>query len=186
MPFSRDHRPADHFSSLHSAAPDTSYHISGEDDDYFDTKEDGDNTINDEDSNDFIDDLEYSSILYKTPTSFQHDNELSALENLPTRSAIASTFRGYCSELFDFGSCHRRDSGCTLDHTSSGQEKCITSFNLLAKRDLMQHGLLPPFSIATTPERSGLFKPSFPTSRQDSRIPKPYTSNQSMRPIKNK
>ena len=185
MPFSRDHRPLDHFSAIHSAAPDSSYRTSCEDDNYFDYNEDGDNTIYDEDNNDFTDDLEYSSI-YKTPTNFQHDNELSALENLSPRSAIASTFRGYCSELFVFGSCHRRDSGCTLDHTSSGQEKCIHSFNLLAKRDLTQHGQLPAFSNATTPERSGPFKPSFPTSRQDSRIPKPYVSNQGMRSLKNK
>jgi hypothetical protein len=185
MPFSRDHRPLDHFSAIHSAAPDSSYRTSCEDDNYFDSNEDGDNTIYDEDNNDFTDDLEYSSI-YKTPTNFQHENELSALENISSRSAIASTFRGYCSELFVFGSCHRRDSGCTLDHTSSGQEKCIHSFNLLAKRDLTQHGQLPAFSNATTPERSGSFKPSFPTSRQDSRIPKPYASNQGMRSLKNK
>jgi hypothetical protein len=185
MPFSRDHRPLDHFSAIHSAAPDSSYRTSCEDDNYFDSNEDGDNTIYDEDNNDFTDDLEYSSI-YKTPTNFQHENELSALENISSRSAIASTFRGYCSELFVFGSCHRRDSGCTLDHTSSGQEKCIHSFNLLAKRDLTQHGQLPAFSNATTPERSGPFKPSFPTSRQDSRIPKSYVSNQGMRSLKNK
>ena len=89
MPFSRDHRPLDHFSAIHSAAPDSSYRTSCEDDNYFDSNEDGDITIYDEDNNDFTDDLEYSSI-YKTPTSFQHDNELSALENLSSRSAIAS------------------------------------------------------------------------------------------------
>ena len=130
MPFLRDHCPLDHFSDIHSAAPDSSYRTSCEDDNYFDSNEDGDNTIYDEDN--ITDGLEYSSI-YKTPTNFQHDNKLSALENLSSRSANSSAFRGYCSELFVFG-C--RDSGCTLDHTSSVQEKCIHSFNLLAKRDL--------------------------------------------------
>jgi hypothetical protein len=54
------------------------------------------------------------------------------------RNAILATFRGYCSELFVFGKYSK--SGCTLDHTASGQERCIQSFALLTKRELIQHG----------------------------------------------
>ena len=63
-----------------------------------------------------------------------------------SRSAVSATFRGYCSELFVYGKCARQHSGCTFDHTSSGQERCIQSFSLLTRRELQQHGQLDPWS----------------------------------------
>ena len=60
-----------------------------------------------------------------------------------TRSAIFSTYRGYCSELFVFGSCSKLQSGCKFDHSPAGLERCITSFTLLGKRELLQHNALP-------------------------------------------
>ena len=59
------------------------------------------------------------------------------------RSAVFSTYRGYCSELFVFGSCSKLQSGCKFDHSPAGLERCITSFTLLGKRELLQHSALP-------------------------------------------
>ena len=56
-------------------------------------------------------------------------------------AAIAATFRGYCSELFVLGKC--TTSNCTNDHSTASQERCIQSFNHLARRDLLAHGNLP-------------------------------------------
>ena len=66
------------------------------------------------------------------------------------RSAVASTYRGYCSELFVFGACSKLQSGCTFDHSSAGLERCITSFTLLGKRELLQHSALPPLPPRST------------------------------------
>ena len=57
-----------------------------------------------------------------------------------SRSAVSATFRGFCSEAFVYGRCTRQSSGCTFDHSTAGQERCIQSFTLLAKRELQQHG----------------------------------------------
>ena len=67
------------------------------------------------------------------------------------RSAIFSTYRGYCSELFVFGSCRKLQSGCKFDHSAATLELCIKSFTLLSKRDLLQHGSLPPPPLRHTP-----------------------------------
>ena len=67
------------------------------------------------------------------------------------RSAIFSTYRGYCSELFVFGSCSKLQSGCKFDHSAATLELCIKSFTLLSKRDLLQHGSLPPPPLRHTP-----------------------------------
>jgi hypothetical protein len=77
------------------------------------------------------------------------------------RSAISMTFRGFCSELFVFGKCSRRDSGCSFDHSPAGQERCIQSFSLLSKRDLALHGQLPVVS-SIKPD----VKPGFQLNRQ--------------------
>jgi hypothetical protein len=75
------------------------------------------------------------------------DDTYAAMTDAPSaRNAIAATYRGYCSELFVFGACHRRDSGCPLDHSAAGQERCIQSFTLLAKRELTSHSKLPPWA----------------------------------------
>ena len=63
-----------------------------------------------------------------------------------SRSAVSATFRGYCSEAFVYGKCMRQNSGCTFDHSAAGQERCIQSFTLLAKRELQQHGQLEQWS----------------------------------------
>ena len=63
-----------------------------------------------------------------------------------SRAAVSATFRGYCSEAFVYGKCSRQHSGCTFDHSASGQERCIQSFSLLSKRELQPHGLLEPWS----------------------------------------
>jgi hypothetical protein len=63
-----------------------------------------------------------------------------------SRAAVSATFRGYCSEAFVYGKCTRQNSGCTFDHSAAGQERCIQSFTLLAKRELQQHGQLEPWS----------------------------------------
>ena len=66
------------------------------------------------------------------------------------RSAIFSTYRGYCSELFVFGSCSKLQSGCKFDHSAATLELCIKSFTLLSKRDLHQHGSLPTAPLRHT------------------------------------
>ena len=63
-----------------------------------------------------------------------------------TRQAIASTYQGYCSELFVFGTCPRKQNGCPFDHSAPALERCIRSFTLLSKRELIQHGQLPSWS----------------------------------------
>ena len=63
-----------------------------------------------------------------------------------SRAAVSATFRGFCSEAFVYGKCTRHNSGCTFDHSAAGQERCIQSFTLLAKRELQQHGQLEPWS----------------------------------------
>ena len=83
------------------------------------------------------------------------------------RSAILFTFRGYCSELFVFGKCSKSDSSCTFDHSTAGQEKCIQSFSLLSKRELLAHGQLP-LPIVHNNDAT-IRKPLY----NQSRIPKP-------------
>ena len=76
------------------------------------------------------------------------DLALSALKDDTSgpRTSIPATFRGYCSELFVLGKCYRQHSGCGFDHSAAGQERCIQSFALLTKRELLQHAKLPPWS----------------------------------------
>jgi hypothetical protein len=105
--------------------------------------------------------------------NIQHDSLMAIQDNPTTRSAVACAFRGYCSDLFVFGKCSRRDTNCPLDHSAAGQEKCIQSFLLLAKRELGQHGQLPAYVTTPKPERTSSFsKPSFLSTRPDSRIPR--------------
>ena len=85
-------------------------------------------------------------------------NTLSAAADINTfRSAIAATFRGYCCELFVFGTCPKRNSGCSYDHSAAGQEICIQSFTLLSKRELQFHGQLPPYTANTAGTNSSKF-----------------------------
>jgi hypothetical protein len=73
-----------------------------------------------------------------------------------SRSAVSATFRGYCSEAFVYGKCARQHSGCTFDHSTAGQERCIQSFSLLTKRELQLHGQLEPWSSPKQEPTSGV------------------------------
>jgi hypothetical protein len=73
-----------------------------------------------------------------------------------SRSAVSATFRGYCSEAFVYGKCARQHSGCTFDHSTAGQERCIQSFSLLTKRELLLHGQLEPWSSPKQEPTSGV------------------------------
>ena len=109
----------------------------------------------------------------------EHDASFAAITDNPSaRSAIAAAFRGYCSELFVYGKCNRRDHGCSLDHSSAGQERCIQSFNLLMKRELVAHSQLPPWN-AIKPNQPAVFvpRPTISTPRYDQRAD---TRNQRM------
>jgi hypothetical protein len=99
------------------------------------------------------------------------DDSLVAITDVKnSRSSIAATFRGYCCELFVFGTCHRRNSGCLFDHSAAGQERCIQSFHLLAKRELSSHAQLPPWTAAKPSAHSNLTNRSQTTlSRPDQR-----------------
>jgi hypothetical protein len=76
-------------------------------------------------------------------------DSLNATTDSTFRSALGSTSRGYCSELFVFGKCPRRDAGCIFDHSAAGHEKCLQSFSLLTKRELLTHSQLPPWQTDT-------------------------------------
>ena len=76
-------------------------------------------------------------------------------------AAIAATFRGYCSELFVLGKC--TTSNCTNDHSTASQERCIQSFNHLARRDLLAHSNLPHWTpVQSSVPRSDI-KPGYRT-----------------------
>ena len=105
---------------------------------------------NDEDSQHDEDDSEPSpelSQIYPSTYDTVHTQNLpsfAAVYDANTfRSAILFTFRGYSSELFVVGKCSKSNSTCTFDHSAAGQEKCVQSFSLLSKRELLAHGQLP-------------------------------------------
>ena len=102
------------------------------------------------------DDREFSN---DTNAEIAHDDYLLAIstDQYRSRSAVSATFRGFCSEAFVYGKCARQNSGCTFDHSTAGQERCINSFTLLAKRELQQHGQLEPWS-SPKQEASNNFK----------------------------
>jgi hypothetical protein len=165
MPYSKDTRMPTSFSAL----TDTSRRSLCDEVD-FNEHFDDEYSTNEEDTDDVDPDAEYSTYTSSQP----HDETLlSTIQQTSAPNAIASTFRGYCSELFVFGKCSRRDTSCSLDHSSAGQERCIQSFTFLAKRELIQHGQLPPFNIASKQDKpTSHFKSGFPSTNQDSRIPR--------------
>ena len=113
-------------------------------------------TIEDEEDpdNDYSEDYEDPP---QCPENDQPDTvpkySLSNIER--SQNAIASTFRGFCCDHFVFGRCTKKD--CIFDHSSKGQEMCQQSFHLLAKRNLTEHGNLPPYS--KTKDISPLHRP---------------------------
>jgi hypothetical protein len=144
-----DNRPRSTFSALHTSnfSDDFTYPLPSYDED----------TFNDDDDN--YDDKVFDQHLSSAPDSYPPNTEFHPpLREFPPpvstfnadadvslfRSAIAATFRGYCCDLFVFGTCTKRNSGCTYDHSAAGQEMCINSFVLLSKRKLAAHTQLPP------------------------------------------
>ena len=168
--FNKDNRTPTSFSAITDQHSSPSYDdIDVSDDCYeeYSVNEDG-NIEQDHDNT-------YSPSI-QSPKNDNSNLMLLAVQQNPPSNAIASTFRGYCSELFVFGKCSRRDTSCSLDHSSAGQERCIQSFTLLTKRELTQHGQLPPFINPTKQDRPAPnFKAQFSTTDRDSRIPR-FTS----------
>jgi hypothetical protein len=104
----------------------------------------------------------------ETQSDFLDDSLIAITNTNGARSSISATFRGYCSELFVFGTCHRKDTGCSFDNSAAGQERCIQSFNLLAKRELASHANLPPWTPVKPAVHSNLTNRSHvPPSRPD-------------------
>ena len=165
---SRDFKSRSHLSAIHLAIPiDEPSSDSPHDytDDYDDANEDA--TVSPQDDDDFPD---LPRIYLQDPDILQQPivPTLSSIGEPNTfRSAIAATFRGFCMEKFVFGKCSKQDSDCSFDHSSAGQEKCIQSFNLLSKRELLLHGQLPPWT----------------TTQNDAHIKKPFNSqNRTLKP----
>ena len=78
---------------------------------------------------------------------FDHDlSAISVAHKDSVRQAISVTYQGYCADLFVNGTCPRLHSGCPFDHTAAALERCIKSFTLLGKRELIQHRQLPSWS----------------------------------------
>ena len=93
-----------------------------------------------------------SEVFDDNTDQLEHDDDRKdyTLTNLDTTcNAIASTFRGFCCELFVFGKCMKKESTFNFDHSTKGQENCQHSFLPLAKRDLSDHANLPPYSKPT-------------------------------------
>ena len=163
MPFPKENRTPASFSALIDDPPYDDIDISEHCNDEYSMNED---EIHEADM-----DEEFTNT--STSKHNQNDTTLLTMQQTLPPNAIASTFRGYCSELFVFGKCSRRDTNCLLDHSTAGQERCIQSFNFLAKRELTQHSQLPPFINTSKQDRSTFIpKTSFPTTNQDSRIPR--------------
>jgi hypothetical protein len=167
---SRDFKSRSHLSAIHLAIPiDEPNNDAPQDftDDYDDADEDP--TVTPQDDDDFPD---LPQIYQQNPDILQQPivPTLSSIGEPNTfRSAIAATFRGFCMEKFVFGKCSKQDLGCSFDHSSAGQEKCIQSFNLLSKRELLLHGQLPPW---TTTQNDANTKKPF---NSQNRTPKPYS-----------
>ena len=120
-----------------------------------------DNAHNDEDledEDDLIHEVHEDRPQDRVDTLDPEDESLLAItvDQHRSRSAVSATFRGYCSEAFVYGKCARQHSGCTFDHSTAGQERCIQSFSLLTKRELLLHGQLEPWSSPKQEPTSGV------------------------------
>ena len=74
-----------------------------------------------------------------SPPSFSHHDQTTFPNRQSDNRRTSMFLGGYCSELFVFDSCSKLQSGCKFDHSPAGLERCITSFTLLGKRELLQH-----------------------------------------------
>jgi hypothetical protein len=95
---------------------------------------------------------EFSGSVHDAGSFYSPDTLAAFTDPLTARGAIVSAFRGYCSELYVNGNCSRRTSGCNFDHSPEGLARCTTSFQLLAARNLKDHGDLPPPFAPPRPE----------------------------------
>jgi hypothetical protein len=86
----------------------------------------------------------FSGPSHDVASSYSPATLAATADPLTARGAIVSAFRGFCSELYVNGNCSRRTSGCNFDHSPEGLARCTTSFQLLASRNLKDHGELPP------------------------------------------
>jgi hypothetical protein len=135
---------------------------------------------NDDDASD--DDVAADDSETHDPVNPEEDTLLAINSDLNrSRSAVSDTYRGYCSELFVYGKCLRQHSGCTFDHSSAGQERCIQSFSLLTKRELQQHAQLEPLSRAIQPAHTGKTTNTYGTKHAGPPV-RPYVRTTSSRP----
>ena len=143
----RNQRPQSNFSSLA-----TSTNL------LFNASENACNKEDLEDEDDLIHEVHEDRPQDRIDTLDPEDESLLAInvDQHRSRSAVSATFRGYCSEAFVDGKCARQHSGCTFDHSTAGQERCIQSFSLLTKRELLLHGQLEPWSSPKQEPTSGV------------------------------
>ena len=180
-----DHRSSDarsksSFAALqvNNTSDNTKYFLSEDFDDCVNDNVDN-NDYSEQDEDDHHREAPYTALLPETISG--NTNPLSAVSDVNSfRSAIAATFRGYCCEYFVFGTCPKRYSGCSYDHSAVGQEKCIQSFVLLSKRELTAHGQLPPYannSDNITTRRPVTSQPHFPRQNdQPFQQPRTYST----------
>lgn len=142
-----DQRPQSNFSSLATSANPL-----------FNASENACNEEDLEDEDDLIHEVHEDRPQDRVDTLDPEDESLLAInvDQHRSRSAVSATFRGYCSEAFVYGKCARQHSGCTFDHSTAGQERCIQSFSLLTKRELLLHGQLEPWSSPKQEPTSGV------------------------------
>ena len=178
-PRKNDQRHQSTFSSIELSTQQTP--VTHDNDD--DINEDTDNGIAPTNT---TQDHEFSA---ETPTLTTDDDFLLAIstDQHRSRAAVSATFRGFCSEAFVYGKCSRQNSGCTFDHSAAGQERCIQSFTLLAKRELQQHGQLEPWSSPKQEPTSNLKTSNSPGFKTTSSAnfhgaSKPTFSSNSTRP----
>lgn len=163
MPFHKDSRTPTSFSALIDSSHRPTHDNANSNEDLNEEY-----SVDEDDIDDTDPDAQYNTQTYSLS---QDDTVLSTMQQTSAPNAIASTFRGYCSELFVFGKCSRRDTSCSLDHSSAGQERCIQSFTCLAKRELGQHAQLPPFNPSSKQDRpTSNLKTSYHSTAQDSRV----------------
>lgn len=121
-------------------------YVNTDDDEHYKVSDNHDDDVEDSDYSIYNSHQKSNDVISDCNPYHYDESLLSALTtNNPSRAAIAATFRGYCCELFVFGKCSQAKN-CPNDHSSAAQERCLQSFNLLSKREIAAHGLLPAWS----------------------------------------
>jgi hypothetical protein len=152
-------------------------HVNPDDEEHHENSDNHEDDVEDSDysiynshqkSNDFISD--------RNPYHYDEPLLSALTTNNPSRAAIAATFRGYCCELFVFGKCSQ-SKNCPNDHSSAAQERCLQSFNLLSKRELAAHGLLPAWSQNSNTQPRSDYRKGFTTQHGTGRFDSPPGKN---------